>query len=226
MRSRRSDIRARLAVRSALRSSRLSLGPASDLRRARASEAVMGAGATGPFCRLVASLRLGVGRPLGPVLRRAPESNRSIPALALPSAASSTTTSWLPSSWPFLRPGSFTVVRLLRERTVDENDRICHLLRTRQRSDLRWRVMNGSGASEAAGGGGPGRLLRPEMRVLVAPDCYGGSLSAVEAAAAIATGWTRSRPDDRFIIAPQSDGGPGFVEVLSSRLGRQRRLRV
>ncbi|MGB9222530.1 glycerate kinase, partial [Mycobacterium sp.] len=64
------------------------------------------------------------------------------------------------------------------------------------------------------------------MRVLVAPDCYGGSLSAVEAAAAIATGWTRSRPDDRFIIAPQSDGGPGFVEVLSSRLGRQRRLRV
>jgi glycerate 2-kinase len=86
--------------------------------------------------------------------------------------------------------------------------------------------MNGSGASEAAGGVGPGRLLLPEMRVLVAPDCYGGSLSAVEAAAAIATGWTRSRPDDRFIIAPQSDGGPGFVEVLSSRLGRQRRLRV
>src|SRR5947209_5475545 len=128
MRSRRSVIRARLAVRSALRSSRLSLGPASDLRRARASAAVIGAGATGPFLGLrLASLRLGVGRPLRPV----------------------------------------------------------------------------------------------------APDCYGDSLSAVEAAAVIATGWNRSRPGDRFTVAPQSDGGPGFIEVLASRLGgRKRRSRV
>ncbi|MEE6177793.1 glycerate kinase family protein [Mycobacterium sp. 050134] len=64
------------------------------------------------------------------------------------------------------------------------------------------------------------------MLVLVAPDCYGNTLSAVEAAAAIATGWTRSRPADRFIVAPQSDGGPGFVEVLAERLGEKRRLRV
>ncbi|MHA7652913.1 glycerate kinase family protein [Mycobacterium sp. ML4] len=64
------------------------------------------------------------------------------------------------------------------------------------------------------------------MRVLVAPDCYGDSLSAVEAAAAIATGWTRSRPGDSFIVAPQSDGGPGFVEVLANRIGGLRRLRV
>ncbi len=72
----------------------------------------------------------------------------------------------------------------------------------------------------------PGRIQLPAMLVLVAPDCYGDSLSAVEAAAAIATGWTRTRPDDRFIVAPQSDGGPGFVEVLGSRLGETRRLRV
>ncbi|QUR69808.1 glycerate kinase family protein [Mycobacterium spongiae] len=64
------------------------------------------------------------------------------------------------------------------------------------------------------------------MRVLVAPDCYGGSLSAVDAAAAIATGWTRSRPGDSFIIAPQSDGGPGFVDVLRGRLGESRQLQV
>jgi glycerate kinase len=64
------------------------------------------------------------------------------------------------------------------------------------------------------------------MQVLVAPDCYADSLSALEASAAIATGWTRSRPGDRFIVAPQSDGGPGFVEVLASRLGEMRRLRV
>lgn len=80
--------------------------------------------------------------------------------------------------------------------------------------------MKGSQASDDATGSlGPGRLQLPAMRVLVAPDCYGDSLSAVEAAAAIATGWTRSRPGDSFIVAPQSDGGPGFVEVLGSRLG-------
>lgn len=72
----------------------------------------------------------------------------------------------------------------------------------------------------------PGRLQLPAMQVLVAPDCYADSMSALEASAAIATGWTRSRPGDRFIVAPQSDGGPGFVEVLASRLGEPRRLRV
>jgi glycerate 2-kinase len=81
-------------------------------------------------------------------------------------------------------------------------------------------------ASDAAADLAPGRLQLPPMMVLVAPDCYGDSLSAVEAAAAIATGWTRSRPADRFTVAPQSDGGPGFVEMLSSRLGELRKLRV
>lgn len=81
-------------------------------------------------------------------------------------------------------------------------------------------------SDDDSGGLAPGRLRLPAMQVLVAPDCYGDSLSATEAAAAIATGWTRSRPGDRFIVAPQSDGGPGFVEVLATRLGERRRLRV
>jgi len=75
-------------------------------------------------------------------------------------------------------------------------------------------------------GPAPGRIQLPAMRLLVAPDCFGDSLSAVEAAAAIATGWMRSRPGDMFIVAPQSDGGPGFVEVLANRLGERRRLSV
>lgn len=62
--------------------------------------------------------------------------------------------------------------------------------------------------------------------MLVAPDCYGDTLTAVQAAAAIVTGWHRQRPADRFTIAPQSDGGPGFIEVLAKRLGERRRLRV
>ena len=81
-------------------------------------------------------------------------------------------------------------------------------------------------SDDAAPGLAPGRLQLPAMLVLVAPDCYGDSMSAVQASAAIATGWTRSRPGDRFVVAPQSDGGPGFVEVLASRLGETRRLRV
>jgi glycerate kinase len=64
------------------------------------------------------------------------------------------------------------------------------------------------------------------MRVLIAPDSYGDTLTAVEAAEAIASGWLQARPDDDLTLAPQSDGGPGFVGVLASRLGRLRTLRV
>ncbi len=64
------------------------------------------------------------------------------------------------------------------------------------------------------------------MQVLIAPDCYGDSLTAVEAAQAIADGWRRGRPDDELTLAPQSDGGPGFVGVLAGRVGEVHILRV
>ena len=57
------------------------------------------------------------------------------------------------------------------------------------------------------------------MRVLVAPDKFAGTLTAVEAARAIAEGWWRRAPDDEVDLAPMSDGGPGFVDVLHSALG-------
>ena len=53
------------------------------------------------------------------------------------------------------------------------------------------------------------------MRVLVAPDCFTGTLTATEAAEAIRTGWLRADPSATIELAPMSDGGPGFVEVLS-----------
>jgi glycerate 2-kinase len=84
-----------------------------------------------------------------------------------------------------------------------------------------------SGSAAGVGGIAPAADLVPAtLRVLVAPDCYGDSLTAVEAAAAIATGWNRARPADQFIIAPQSDGGPGFIDVLASRLGQRQHLEV
>lgn len=55
-------------------------------------------------------------------------------------------------------------------------------------------------------------------RILVAPDSFGDTLTAPAAAAAIARGWARVRPGDDVTQAPQSDGGPGFVDVLSGRL--------
>ena len=57
------------------------------------------------------------------------------------------------------------------------------------------------------------------MRVLVAPDKFAGTLTAVEAAQAIADGWQRSAPDDELDLAPMADGGPGFVDVLHAALG-------
>lgn len=57
------------------------------------------------------------------------------------------------------------------------------------------------------------------MRVLIAPDKFAGTLTAPEAARAIARGWARHAPQDVLDLAPMSDGGPGFVDVLHTSLG-------
>lgn len=57
------------------------------------------------------------------------------------------------------------------------------------------------------------------MRVLIAPDKFAGTLTALEAAEAIAEGWRRQAPDDELELVPMADGGPGFVDVLHASLG-------
>lgn len=57
------------------------------------------------------------------------------------------------------------------------------------------------------------------MRILIAPDKFAGTLTAVEAARAIAAGWSRQAPGDELDLAPMADGGPGFVDVLHEALG-------
>jgi glycerate kinase len=52
------------------------------------------------------------------------------------------------------------------------------------------------------------------MRVLVAPQEFKGSLSADEAAAAIAGGIRAARPGWSTDILPLSDGGPGLLDAL------------
>lgn len=56
------------------------------------------------------------------------------------------------------------------------------------------------------------------MRVVVCPDKFAGTLTAVTAARAIATGWSRARPEDEVRCIPLADGGPGFVEVMHANL--------
>ena len=56
------------------------------------------------------------------------------------------------------------------------------------------------------------------MRVVLAPDCFTGTIGASDAAAALAAGWWRIRPDDELVLVPMSDGGPGFLDVLPGRL--------
>ena len=52
----------------------------------------------------------------------------------------------------------------------------------------------------------------------MAPDGFGGTLTAVEAAEAVAAGWRAAAPGDRLDVVPLSDGGPGFVAVLHAAL--------
>lgn len=52
------------------------------------------------------------------------------------------------------------------------------------------------------------------MRVLAAPDKFKGTLTAAEAARAIAVGWRRARPGDEVTELPMADGGEGTLEAL------------
>ncbi len=57
------------------------------------------------------------------------------------------------------------------------------------------------------------------VHVLIAPDSFNGTLTAAEAAEAIAVGWRRHAPRDDLDLCPLSDGGPGFVDAVHAGLG-------
>ena len=56
------------------------------------------------------------------------------------------------------------------------------------------------------------------LRVVVAPDSFKGTLDAAAAAEALATGWSRARPDDEIITIPLADGGEGTLDALGAGL--------
>ena len=53
-------------------------------------------------------------------------------------------------------------------------------------------------------------------RVVIAPDSFKGSMSAVDAAHALAAGWLTARPMDHVSVFPMADGGEGTLEVVKN----------
>jgi glycerate kinase len=65
------------------------------------------------------------------------------------------------------------------------------------------------------------------MKIIVAPNSFKGSLSAAQAAAAIARGVREAAPDAEVIEIPVADGGEGTVDALvSARKGTYQEVEV
>ncbi|MBB2975293.1 glycerate kinase [Microbacterium endophyticum] len=63
-------------------------------------------------------------------------------------------------------------------------------------------------------------------RVVFAPDSFKGSISAADAAAALASGWSTERPGDAVELLPMADGGEGTVDAFALALPHARRMPV
>src|SRR5688572_6781308 len=66
----------------------------------------------------------------------------------------------------------------------------------------------------------------PQRTVLIVPDKFKGTLTASQAADAIARGWSKVFPRDQLLLLPMSDGGDGFGEVFGRLLKANRRSSV
>ena len=60
------------------------------------------------------------------------------------------------------------------------------------------------------------------MRIVIAPQEFKGSLTAIEASHAIASGVRAALPDVEIVEVPMSDGGPGLVDALLAARGGER----
>jgi glycerate 2-kinase len=53
------------------------------------------------------------------------------------------------------------------------------------------------------------------MHVVIAPDSFGGTLTAREVTTAFSEGWRAARPADTVTSVPLSDGGEGLLDVMA-----------
>lgn len=61
--------------------------------------------------------------------------------------------------------------------------------------------------------------MNRQLRVVIAPDSFGGALDSVAVAAAIGSGWSSVRPADEVIRKPMADGGEGTLAAVADALG-------
>ena len=59
------------------------------------------------------------------------------------------------------------------------------------------------------------------MKIVIAPDSFKGSLTAMEVAEAIAEGIRRVMPEAEIDCVPMADGGEGTVQALVDATGGQ-----
>ncbi|SIT89834.1 glycerate kinase [Microbacterium sp. RU33B] len=62
--------------------------------------------------------------------------------------------------------------------------------------------------------------------VVFAPDSLKGSISAADAAAALASGWASVRPDDDVVLRPMADGGEGTLDAFAAAVPGSQRMPV
>jgi glycerate kinase len=65
-----------------------------------------------------------------------------------------------------------------------------------------------------------------QMRVVIAPDSFKGSLGARDVAAAIGAGWRSVRPADELTMLPQADGGEGTLDAIEAAVAGSLRHEV
>ena len=65
------------------------------------------------------------------------------------------------------------------------------------------------------------RFMISIMKVLLCPDKFKGSLSAMQVCKAIAAGLAKSQPQAETVFHPMADGGDGSLEILATHLNLQ-----
>lgn len=58
--------------------------------------------------------------------------------------------------------------------------------------------------------------MTARLTVVIAPDSFKGTATAVDAAAALAAGWLAARPGDEVVLAPMADGGEGTIDTIAA----------
>ncbi|MGA0568226.1 glycerate kinase [Rathayibacter sp. KR2-224] len=64
------------------------------------------------------------------------------------------------------------------------------------------------------------------MRIVIAPDSFKGSATAVQVAEALAAGWRSVHPDDELVELPMADGGEGTLDAFELAVPGAKRMPV